>query len=218
MHSLTNNKSRSLYIVFTVFTVILMILFTVTLILNEHPSAINCALYITVEGNDFVTECGGAVIKDGTIITVAHPFRNINSHDDIKISAYDKYNGKTYALTLIKTDFEKDLALLSCDSALYPHIDISDYPNVYRTLFYPSKKEFRYINKCNVSGVVNMDGQNLIVINRSVENGFSGYPIIDNSNTLIGIICSTDYMNKKSYVICGSTINDFVSEAMSEFE
>lgn len=218
MYSLNNKKSKLLYILFTVFAIVFIISFATTLALNESPSKINCVLYISVEGKNFVTECGGVPIGGGTVLTVAHPFKNINSYDDIEISAYDKNDGNTYALTLIKTDFVKDLALLSCKCTTYPNIKISKYAHIYRTLFFPSGKEFEYINKCTSSGTINMNGRNLLTLNCTVKNGFSGYPIISNSNTLIGIICSTDYINNTSYAICGPTIKDFIYDALPELK
>lgn len=134
------------------------------------------------------TETGvgsGFSIKENIIITNAHV---VESNKNVAIKLYD---GTTVKGQVIKTDIEKDLALIKTDKQLTPlNINMDNISIGQEVYAIGAPKDMPYtMTKGIISALDRKLGKNsYIQIDASVNSGNSGGPLVDESGNVIGII------------------------------
>ena len=127
----------------------------------------------------------GFYIKENVIITNAH------------VVGYDKkvtvnlFDGTSIKGTVIKTDTEKDLALIEVSKTITPLNIISDNLSIGQEVYaIGAPKDMPYtMTKGIISALNRKLGQNTYIqIDASVNSGNSGGPLVDDSGNVIGII------------------------------
>ena len=164
-----------------IFLLMLLISFSVYAI-NFTPEKTNDSLVVVY------TETGvgsGFSIKENLIITNAHVVEN---NKNVAINLYD---GTTIKGNVIKTDVEKDLALIEVKKSIVPLSIASEDLSIGQEVYaIGAPKDMPYtMTKGIVSALDRKIGKNsYIQIDASVNSGNSGGPLVDESGNVIGII------------------------------
>lgn len=127
----------------------------------------------------------GFSIKENLIITNAHVVEN-NKNVDINL-----YDGTTIEGKVIKSDFDKDLALIKIDKSLIPLNTNEDKISIGQEVYaIGAPKDIPYtMTKGIISALDRKIGENTYIqIDASVNSGNSGGPLVDDSGNVIGII------------------------------
>ena len=221
---MTKKINIYLYVIITISAITVFLILIIPIAVNKeiyenlHKKVF--VVKISAETTDYVSECGGVIMENGYILTVAHPFRKIKkfTYDDLIISAYDHKNNCTYYPKILKIDESADLALLSAVDLPTSSVRLSDSASDY-------KGQYSYIHclsnshriiKRHISNFASDGKRNYIAIDTEIKNGFSGYPVTDKTGLLIGIICSYDSINKTTYALNANSIKKFLEDFNSE--
>ena len=127
----------------------------------------------------------GFSIKENIIITNAHV---VGYNKKVTVNLYD---GTSIKGTVIKTDAEKDLALIEVDKTITPLSIISDNLSIGQEVYaIGAPKDMPYtMTKGIISALDRKLGQNTYIqIDASVNSGNSGGPLVNESGGVIGII------------------------------
>ncbi len=127
----------------------------------------------------------GFSIKENIIITNAHV---VGYNKKVAVNLYD---GTTIKGNVIKTDTEKDLALIAVNKAIKPLSIISDKVSIGQEVYaIGAPKDMPYtMTKGIISALDRKIGQNTYIqIDASVNSGNSGGPLVDENGGVIGII------------------------------
>ena len=127
----------------------------------------------------------GFSIKENIIITNAHV---VGYNKKVTVNLYD---GTLIKGTVIKTDAEKDLALIEVNKIITPLSIISDNLSIGQEVYaIGAPKDMPYtMTKGIISALDRKLGQNTYIqIDASVNSGNSGGPLVDDSGNVIGII------------------------------
>lgn len=157
------------------------------------PSVIEISI-LDSEG-DIITQGTGFCLKNETsVISVSHLFDSFDHNAD-SIIGYS-LSGEEYLLNLIKTDSEKDIALLEIVSGkMTPLAMAKDNPkNLDEIYVIGNSRGYGLVyNK----GIVAMSSKSLIIngkektvmqTNLTINPGDSGAPILNNKNQLVGMM------------------------------
>lgn len=165
------------------------IIFLLMLLISFSVYAINFTPEKTYDSVVVVyTETGvgsGFSIKENLIITNAHVVEN---NKNVAINLYD---GTTIKGNVIKTDVEKDLALIEVKKSIVPLSIASEDLSIGQEVYaIGAPKDMPYtMTKGIVSALDRKIGKNsYIQIDASVNSGNSGGPLVDESGNVIGII------------------------------
>ena len=127
----------------------------------------------------------GFSIKENIIITNSHV---VGYNKKVTVNLYD---GTSIKGTVIKTDTEKDLALIEVDKTITPLSIISDNLSIGQEVYaIGAPKDMPYtMTKGIISALDRKLGQNTYIqIDASVNSGNSGGPLVNESGGVIGII------------------------------
>lgn len=127
----------------------------------------------------------GFSIKENIIITNAHV---VGYNKKVTVNLYD---GASIKGTVIKTDAEKDLALIEVNKTITPLSIISDNLSIGQEVYaIGAPKDMPYtMTKGIISALDRKLGQNTYIqIDASVNSGNSGGPLVNESGGVIGII------------------------------
>jgi len=127
----------------------------------------------------------GFSIKENIIITNAHV---VGYSKKVAVNLYD---GTTIKGNVIKTDIEKDLALIEVDKTITPLSVNSNNLSIGQEVYaIGAPKDMPYtMTKGIISALDRKLGQNTYIqIDASVNSGNSGGPLVDDSGNVIGII------------------------------
>ena len=159
------------------------------------------------------TETGvgsGFSIRENLIITNAHV---VGNNEKVAINLYD---GTTINGKVIKSDIDKDLALIKIDKTLVPlninKENISIGQEVYAI---GAPKDMPYtMTKGIISALDRKIGKNnYIQIDASVNSGNSGGPLVDDSGDVIGIITlKASDAEGIGFAINTKDINNFIDD------
>ncbi len=134
------------------------------------------------------TETGvgsGFSIKENLIITNAHV---VGNNKNVAINLYDD---TTIKGKVVKSDIEKDLALIKIEKSLAPLNTNEENINIGQEVYaIGAPKDMPYtMTKGIISALDRKLGQNTYIqIDASVNSGNSGGPLVDDSGNVIGII------------------------------
>ena len=134
------------------------------------------------------TETGvgsGFCIKENLIVTNAHV---VGSNKNVAINLYD---GTTIKGQVIKSNIEKDLALIKIDKQLTPlNVNAENISIGQEVYAIGAPKDMPYtMTKGIISALDRKLGENTYIqIDASVNSGNSGGPLIDDTGNVIGII------------------------------
>ena len=221
---MTKKINIYLYVTISILAIIVFFAFVIPFgIISENNKIRNSVhiVKITAENDNFISQCGGVIISNGYILTVAHPFTKTNSssYDDLLISAYDPNTDTTFYPKIIKLDEKADLAILSDDKIYGSDIKIADNSRCSdKSLSYIHYADISHsLKKCRITGLASDGKRSYVSINTEIKNGYSGYPVTNKSGLLIGIICSYDSMNKITYAIPCFTLREFLKNLPSSY-
>ena len=127
----------------------------------------------------------GFSVKENIIITNAHV---VGYNKKVTVNLYD---GTSIKGTVIKTDTEKDLALIEVNKTITPLSIISDNLSIGQEVYaIGAPKDIPYtMTKGIISALDRKLGQNTYIqIDASVNSGNSGGPLVNESGGVIGII------------------------------
>ncbi len=127
----------------------------------------------------------GFSIKENIIITNAHV---VGYSKKVAVNLYD---GTTIKGNVIKTDIEKDLALIEVDKTITPLSINSNNLSIGQEVYaIGAPKDMPYtMTKGIISALDRKLGQNTYIqIDASVNSGNSGGPLVDDNGNVIGII------------------------------
>lgn len=127
----------------------------------------------------------GFSIKENIIITNAHV---VGYNKKVAINLYD---GTTIKGNVIKTDSEKDLALIKVDKTITPLSINSDNLSIGKEVYaIGAPKDMPYtMTKGIISALNRKLGQNTYIqIDASINSGNSGGPLVDDDGNVIGVI------------------------------
>lgn len=127
----------------------------------------------------------GFSIKENIIITNAHV---VGYNKKVAVNLYD---GTTIKGSVIKTDIEKDLALIEIDKTITTLSINSDNLSIGQEVYaIGAPKDMPYtMTKGIISALDRKLGQNTYIqIDASVNSGNSGGPLVDDNGNVIGII------------------------------
>ena len=168
---------------------ILSIVFLFMLLISFSAYAINFTPEETYNSVVVVyTETGvgsGFSIKENLIITNAHV---VGYNKEVAVNLY---NGTTIKGSVIKTDIEKDLALIKINKTITPLSINSENVSVGQEVYViGAPKDIPYtMTKGIISAINRKLGQSTYIqIDASVNSGNSGGPLVDDSGNVIGII------------------------------
>lgn len=168
---------------------ILSIVFLFMLLISFSAYAINFTPEETYNSVVVVyTETGvgsGFSIKENLIITNAHV---VGYNKEVAVNLY---NGTTIKGSVIKTDIEKDLALIKINKTITPLSINSENVSVGQEVYViGAPKDIPYtMTKGIISAINRKLGQSTYIqIDASVNSGNSGGPLMDDSGNVIGII------------------------------
>ena len=134
------------------------------------------------------TETGvgsGFSIRENLIITNAHV---VGNNKNVAINLYDD---TTIKGKVVKSDIEKDLALIKIEKSLAPLNTNEENINIGQEVYViGAPKDMPYtMTKGIISALDRKLGQNTYIqIDASVNSGNSGGPLVDDSGNVIGII------------------------------
>lgn len=127
----------------------------------------------------------GFSIKENILITNAHVV------SDSKKVAVNLYDGSTIDGTVIKTDFNKDLALIKTDTSITPlNLNAENVSIGQEVYAIGAPRDMPYtMTKGIISALDRKLGDNsYIQLDASVNSGNSGGPLVDDNGNVIGII------------------------------
>lgn len=170
---------------------------------------------ITYETNGVRVTCGGFVCGE-CVFTVAHVF----AYEDLNALSYEHRNGLTY-FPLQKgihvqmdrrrfvtfgafVDTENDVAIL-----VSPVVGKETVFRETPSFFFPVRVQVgpdpKYVTR-RVLRVVQLGKGSLLQISGTVEKGVSGYPVLDSSGYVTGILRSVDRMHGVTYATGGDVL------------
>lgn len=150
----------------------------------------------------------GFSVKENIIITNAHV---VGYKKKVTVNLYD---GTSIKGTVIKTDAEKDLALIEVNKTLMPLSIISNNLSIGQEVYaIGTPKDMPYtMTKGIISALDRVLGQNsYIQIDASVNSGNSGGPLVDDNGNVIGIITlKASDAEGIGFAINAKDINNFI--------
>ena len=182
-------------------------------------------LFSVVAENEKNTSYCGGFATENFVVCVKHVF-DVSSYEKTYVSNYEQWNecsyyhinvpayvhsrGETLAFDRFFSSEASDVAVIPV-SSYYRQVNVSSFFNGKSNVFLYDVTTEKFVKTTKIYDFSSYDSE-MRKIAYYAKKGSSGYPVVDSSGYVNGIICAVDNMNKHTYVIDGNEINRMIYE------
>ena len=170
---------------------------------------------VQCDANGKRVTCGGFVC-DGAIMTVAHILEYVDRNEcaSVHMNGCSYYpslpgicvhmNGQTFFPLSAYVDEQNDLCLFPLPE-VRGNVTFRENPTFFTSYYLPSIKE-KTNEKKRLLFLSPFGRGTMLCLSGIVESGSSGYPVLDYSGDVTGIVCSVDHNKTVTYATGGKAL------------